>query len=73
MRVFTALASPRIETVVETVSPGSITNLIRGRMSLEEAVRTIATRVIPSFPGCSFVMQTRDHLLGGDVSESEIQ
>ena len=39
-------------------------------MSSEDAVRTVATRVTPSSPGCSLVMRARDHLLGGDVSEA---
>ena len=56
--------------MVEAVGPGSISNLIRGRMSSEKSVRTVATRVTPSSSGYSFVMRARGYLLGNDVSES---
>ena len=64
---YTILASPRVELAA---GPGSITNLTMGRMSSEDAVRTVATRVTPSSPRCSLVMRARGHLLGGDVSEA---
>jgi len=47
--------------------------LIRGRMSSDEAVRSVTTRITLSSPGCSFVMRARSYLHTGVVSERRKQ
>ena len=48
-------------------SSGNNTNLISGRINLDEAVLSVTTRTTPSSPGCSLVIRVSGHLLGSVI------
>lgn len=49
--------------------PGRRTILTIRRTSSEVEVRTVTTRTVPSFPGCSLIIRARGHRVGGVASE----
>ena len=65
--LFSAGAFSSEETAL--ASSGSNTNLISGRINLDEAVLSVTTRITPSSLGCSCVIRASGHLLDGAISE----